>query len=271
MNLLRFVYPLCLREKLFFHLVAPKARYPETADKGIGLEYAPTRIYRLLETDWGHRQIAWMGFYERELSKRVSRLARRGGVLVDVGANIGYFSILWAALKPDNLVYAFEPSSRNFKMLKENVAAQKNPNQIKVFDYGLSKESGEFQFDFGPDDQSGWGGLTRVASSRSTPVLVRRLDEVLPSSLVVDFLKIDTEGADTWVLYGSERLLREKRIRAGIYEENRSRMSALGIQPHEAQTFLEGMGYHIHDNGSMVWFSADQSISRGGTQHSAQP
>ena len=69
-----------------------------------------------------------------------------------------------------------------------------------------------------------------------------RLDNELSNELI-EVLKIDVEGADTWVLEGCERLLRDKRIKRIFFEQNIGRMEQLGIQAGVAQTFLRDLGY----------------------------
>jgi len=126
----------------------------------------------LLNTDCMHRQIAWTGFYDLELSRRMAALARTGGVLVDVGTNIGYFTCLWAALNPNNTVYAFEPSPRNLQLLRQNQAAQSGADRIKIHDVAVGKQEGSLPFDVGPDEQTGWGGLATQDSHRTIQVEV---------------------------------------------------------------------------------------------------
>lgn len=61
-------------------------------------------------------QIALTGFYEYELSKKIVNLGKtsdRGGLLVDVGANLGYFSLLWLGADERNEAIAIEASPRN--------------------------------------------------------------------------------------------------------------------------------------------------------------
>lgn len=71
---------------------------------------------------------------------------------------------------------------------------------------------------------------------------VNRLDEIIDDS-EIDLLKIDVEGADTWVLMGAERLLRDKRIKQIWYEQNKPRLRQIGIQEDEHQLFLRSVGY----------------------------
>jgi FkbM family methyltransferase len=210
------------------------------------MHFAPASLPQLLPTDWGHRQIAWMGFYELELSRQIASLAQRGGVFVDVGANIGYFSCLWAALNVQNYVFAYEPAPRNLRMLQGNVAAQVGSGRIMVSDLAAGKEKGSFPFDSGPEEQTGWGGIAPRKSENSIDVEVERLDELLPTGLKIDVLKIDTEGADAWVLFGAKTLLKQKRIAHIFFENNPTRMVHLGIAPNTAEMFLKELGYRVN-------------------------
>ena len=69
------------------------------------------------------------------------------------------------------------------------------------------------------------------------------LDQTIRGDAIVDVLKIDVEGADTWVLQGAEKLLKERRIRQIYYEQNRGRMKVLGVLESEAADFLRSVGY----------------------------
>jgi len=227
---------------MYFH-VLDQNQEGKMPPHGVALQFAPVRIRALLSTDYGHRQILKLGYYERRLSSHIARLAKNGGVLIDVGANIGYFTMIWLALNPCNRAYAFEPSRRNFSMLRENLLSVRSPERAELFNCALGAESGLSNFHLGPPDQTGWGGLSK--SQSAVKVQVRRLDEVIPAGINVDVLKIDTEGADSWVIKGAERLLREKSIKSVYFEINQARMSSLGIKDGEAQDFLEALDYSV--------------------------
>jgi FkbM family methyltransferase len=254
MSPLRKIYPLWLREKLYFHPIFPRKVWPEGMEAA-PLEFAPVKISSLLKTDLGHRQIAWCGFYELDLSRRISSLAKQGGLLVDVGANVGYFSCMWAALNPQNEVYAFEPSPRNLVMLKKNISILPNPDAVKIFDHAVGREDGFFNFDIGPEEQSGWGGLATSQSARTIQIKVKRLDAIIPAGKTVSVLKIDTEGADTWVLMGAENLLRQKRIKNIFFEANLERMKLLEIPSDQVAKFLNGLDYKVSPLGDSEFFA----------------
>ena len=208
-------------------------------------------MHGLLPGDVISGNIAFHGFYDLALSRRIVQLAQKRSVFVDVGANMGYFSLLWAGSTPSGRVIAFEAAPRNIMLMKNNVSKNRLADRITLVPKAAGKHLGTIAFDAGPADQTGWGGISAAVSSTTIDVPLVRLDQELPDSLI-DVLKIDVEGADTWVLFGCEALLREKRIGTIFFEQNEGRMEALGIDSKEAQTFLRDLDY------TCVPFEGDQ-------------
>ena len=243
--LLMRMTPVGLRTRLFYRLYRHRREQFIGLFKSARLHYAPQVSMRLMPFDEGHSCIALTGVYELELTRRVVRAARAGGTLVDVGANYGYYSLLWAAQRPTNRVVAFEASPRNHSQIEENISRNGFDRQIELHRVAIGRVAGSLQFDIGPPDQSGWGGLSTAASSNTVAVDVVRLDELWSMGDDVGVLKIDVEGADTWVLQGAERLLKAKRIKAIYYEQNKPRMRELNIELREAEDFLRAMSYAV--------------------------
>jgi FkbM family methyltransferase len=184
--------------------------------------------------------IAFTGVYELPLSRRLFRLARRGGTLIEVGANLGYFTLLWAAADPANRVFAFEASPRNVELLTRNVARNGFDRRVRVFPQAAGREAGSLAFDPGPAGQTGWGGFSAAGP---VTVDVVRVDQAAEYPPEIAVLKVDVEGADAWALRGCERLLRERRVRQVWFEQNKPRMRALGIPADDAQQYLRSVGY----------------------------
>jgi FkbM family methyltransferase len=199
---------------------------------------------RLSRGDVGHAELAFTGIYEPEETEMISRIARdEGGLLVDVGANFGYYTLLWCGQRPDNRSIAFEASPLVLPRLKENIQRNRIEDRVRIVDAAASNTNGTASFDTGPADQTGWGGIApREASQASVEVRAQRLDSALAGASVT-LLKIDCEGAEAWVIEGASTLLAEKRIRHVCFEENKSRMSALGIAPNAAEQLLRSHGY----------------------------
>ena len=237
--------PLGLRTWMFYRFFRTRRARYGLLYAAAQLHHAPGVAMHLMPTDEGHACIAFTGVYELKLTRHLVAAARRGGVLVDVGANYGYYSLLWAAQQPHNRVVAFEASPRNFAPLEENIARNQFTERVELHRVALGRAAGSLEFDLGPTEQSGWGGLAGTASQNTLVVDVVRLDEVWLRADDIAVLKVDVEGADTWVLHGAQRLLQQQRIKAVYYEENKPRMRALGIEPGDAETFLVAMGYRV--------------------------
>lgn len=258
-KLFQKIQPLVLREKLYYRFFSKEAyRFPHLFDLA-SLEFAPNTRLKLEPKDVGHQVIAFCGFYELKLTRKIFALAKEGGLFIDVGANYGYFSCLWAAANSENRVIAFEASPRNISSLRHNITNNDFKSRVEIHDIALGKEVGNLPFSFMSEDQTGWGGLSLKDEMNTINVPVVTLDQFLTessySTSTIDVLKIDTEGADTWVLQGAYQLLKEKRIKHIFFEENKVRMSALGILSETAKDLLLSCGYQITPMGSGEWYA----------------
>jgi FkbM family methyltransferase len=211
----------------------------------------------LNSTDSGHQYLFLCGFYERAVTEHFERLRDEpGGLLVDVGANYGYFSILWCAGRPRNSAIAFEPSPDVYARLVDNVRKNSLTN-VQLNQLALGAESALVPFNLeGDQHQTGWGGLALQNDSQTIEVRCRTLDEIIEDhDEEVCVLKIDTEGADTWVLQGCSDLLRRKAIRHIFFEENPERMARLGIPRGAAQGLLSDFGYEVKRLEGSDWYA----------------
>jgi FkbM family methyltransferase len=158
----------------------------------------------LLQTkniDGIERCLIYDGVYEGVTTSVLKKYLKPDMTFVDVGANIGYYTLLGA--RRGGLVYAFEPEEKNFKDLIGNTRRNNFTNVIP-----LQKAVG-----------SECGSVTLYVSSEESGehsvVLKRHCNEMRKIEMVtldrtvshVDILKIDTEGNDYNVLLGAKRLL----------------------------------------------------------------
>ena len=133
-----------------------------TAFRSSCFDYRARVQMKLVPGDLISDSIAFLGLYDLSLTRLLCRLAREGGHLVDVGANLGYFSLLWAEANACNTVTAFEASPRNQELLRHNVGQNGFSARIQVRAEAVGRGNGEMEFDLGPEDQTGWGGLVLV-------------------------------------------------------------------------------------------------------------
>jgi FkbM family methyltransferase len=214
------------------------------------------RMHDLIPGDEISESIAFIGFYEWDLTRKIAERAVRGGLFVDVGANMGYFALLWAGLSASGKVIAVEASPRNVALLSNNIGQNRCEDRVTVIPKAAGDRNGSIVFDTGPIEQTGWGGIATGMPEHRIVVPMVRLDEELPDK-EIDLLKIDTEGADALVLFGCECLLKKQKIKAIYFEENADKMQRIGLERGEAQHFLQKMKYECHcfRGNETEWFA----------------
>jgi FkbM family methyltransferase len=234
-----------VRISLYFKIYrSRRQRWRELYDKA-DLHFAHGVRMNLWPTDEGHSSIAFTGIYELDLSQRLRAHAHSGGLLLDVGANYGYFSLLWAAASPRNRVISFEASPRNHAALRKNIISNGFESRIELREVAVGQRPGKQPFSVGCEEQTGWGGFCDTKDEATVQVPVVTLDSSISDREVVEVLKIDVEGADTWVLYGAQKLLQSKRIKNIYFEQNKGRLRKLGIGDNDAANFLHASGYEV--------------------------
>lgn len=245
--LFKYIYPLTLREKISrkFNQIFK----PTLLGKSVQLEFDRSILLDLNPNDVGHQDIILNGFYEYKLTSLITSLASKGGIMLDVGANYGYFSTLWANKKPNNKVHAFEASPLNLAPLENNIKNNNLSNCITLNPFAAGNENGIIKFNLANEqNQTGWGGISVDTNTSLIEVKVITLDKYCSDNNIseIEVLKIDTEGADTWVIYGAENMIKNKAIKNIFWEENLPRMGSLGIKSVEAHNFLKNYNYKIH-------------------------
>lgn len=151
------------------------------------------------------------GTLEPSVQEALRRKVRRGAVVYDVGANLGYVSLLAAVLTgPSGQVHAFEPLPENAEAIRETVAANGLENVV-VHEAAVSDTGGHAEF-LGVGEAS-WSHLADRGEHSGTRERLRVVtvaldDYPLPAP---DVVKIDVEGSEIAVLRGMRRLLEEAR------------------------------------------------------------
>ena len=185
------------------------------------------------------------GSYEPMETEYVRRSVSPGDTVVDVGAHIGYFTLLLSSLVgPDGKVYALEPDPENFRYLQKTVAAlpERNVELHHVAAWKREEMLPWHRSGSNPGDHSLLAGEGRTTTEQ---VEARRLDSIIPPGTVVDFLKVDVQGAEGGVLDGMARLLDEGQPRRMLLEFMPSQIRAAGYDPGEIFGMLLNRGYAI--------------------------
>lgn len=168
-----------------------------------------------LALDLRNEKDYWLGTYEPELQRAVQILVQPGMVAYDVGANIGYISLLLARrVGAQGKVYAFEALPENLERLRQNLALNYLTERVVVVQGAVAEKRGIMRFLVHTS-----GGMGKVEGSAgreeiyrtSIPVRSFSLDEFVyeESHAAPDVVKMDIEGGEVLALPGMERLLHE--------------------------------------------------------------
>lgn len=155
------------------------------------------------------------GHYEAEVESILSEQITRDTTFIDVGANVGYFTLLCSRLARN--VYAFEPVPAIFERLSNNVRLNGLGN-IRAFQLAVSKEKSRlrlFESRISPGHDS---TVKRLEHHTSIFVDAVSLDEEIDSSAQDIVMKVDVEGSEMDVLLGALGLIRSGRVSAIVVE-----------------------------------------------------
>ena len=193
----RFIRWLCAR-------VLPPIAYPVLIGPLRGMWF----ILRAAAGEGGGASV-YVNGVEPAKTRTLLSILRSGQVVFDVGANIGYYTLLAARqVGPSGHVVACEPSPRNISYLHRHVALNGATN-VTVIPAGCYDRSGLVGFEAGTDWAAGHlvDHATPANGNRQLVAIVS-LDEIVRASgLRPDVLKIDVEGAEMHVLQGASNTL----------------------------------------------------------------
>jgi FkbM family methyltransferase len=151
------------------------------------------------------RHACWLGIYERALQTVVAREVKPGGVFYDVGANVGFYSLLASVLIGSGKVFAFEPLPKNICYLKRHLELNRTEN-VEVFEVAISDQIGALPFL--AEETRAMGRLERGGNCF---VQSATLDALLQEGRIAppDYIKMDIEGAELLALRGASHIFRE--------------------------------------------------------------
>ena len=151
--------------------------------------------------------LVW-GSYEKDVTQLIKTVLRPGDVAIDLGAHIGYYTLLFASLVGERgKVFAFEPEPSNFELLTRNIRLNGYGN-ITAERLAVSGLDGKIRLYL--MDRTGLGHSVHTHGPKKPFIEVRsaRLDNYLGAAgKRIDFIKMDIEGGEYAALRGMESLL----------------------------------------------------------------
>ncbi len=202
----------------------------------------------------------------------VKKILKEDDIFLDVGANIGVYSLIAASKITNGKIYAFEPSINCLPLLHENISLNQIGEKMQVIEKVVSDKTGFLDFDISSvSDYNhislGSQAKPRTASSayskKSSAYLKNRdLNSEkgivkLPSTTLDDFIsgnkiphikliKIDVEGTETLVLRGLQKSLKSQLVDILIVEVSDWTSKRFDFSPEEVFKFLKGFDFNLY-------------------------
>ncbi len=197
--------------------------------------------------------IAESGIYEPVETALLQALIEPGNCVLDIGANLGYYSTLIADwLGGSGVVHAIEPDLDNFELLNENTAKFQQEGLIKLYPLALGDKVGSEKL-FRSKDNAGMHRLydSVCCDGSFTEVEVCRGDDL--ALMPVDFIKIDIEGYEQFALCGLRNTLNQSPNVKILCEFSPLAMLEAGASPVEWLRIIKSFGFVVIGHNGKEW------------------
>jgi FkbM family methyltransferase len=189
------------------------------------------------------------------LKQVLPRLIEKDSNCLDIGAHKGYFIDLFRTLAPNGEHYAFEPLPELYDELRT-----KYP-EVRSMQLALSNTTGNTTFNKVVGSLA-WSGLKpqeypQELEVQEIIVQTNRLDNVLPQSKKIDFIKIDVEGAEMEVLKGAIGLITRYKPRI-LFEHALIHTSHYHVTPTEIFNYFSAIGMDVYRCDLSLQYSEQQ-------------
>lgn len=173
---------------------------------------------------------------------RLGRVVRPGMTVLDIGAHVGFYTLLLARLAaPGGRVVAVEPAPGNLDLLRRNIAPGP-PVPIEVLPVAAGAEDRDRSLRLGTSsDTHSFYEHPLAGRTQTALVAQRRLDRLLPAP--PDFVKVDVEGAELEALAGLEGVMTPDSPRAILVEVNPACLAAAGTSARALVDWLDRHGF----------------------------
>ena len=260
-----------VNKKLPFFLLPLRALYRYIASR----IFNSVRLFQIKKNNikylvWANEDIGkrliLQGGYETNELLAFHRLIRQGDVCVDVGGNVGIFSLNFAkCCKNEGKVYVIEPIRKN-QLVIELAAIVNGIDNIQIFPFALSDRDGEVVLEIPSID----GAYAYIKNSDQTGSVANLTVRCLPLDVFVneqnimriDILKIDVEGAEMLVLEGGKAILSDpvRRPRVVMVELVDEFLNRYGSNVSDVLSMMGSLGYqpfYAHGNGELLAYKRE--------------
>jgi FkbM family methyltransferase len=236
-------------------LVPPALHFPVSGQISVPVEdFQPLKL-RVNPTCFLGKVLFWEGMdgFEPAVHRVFRSLIGRSDMFLDIGANIGFYSLLAAKYNPAAKVHCFEPLPASFGYLSANIQLNQ-AHSVQAHRLALSNETGPTtffyainpKFPFIAEQLTSTGSLDQEQANRTTELAEAQVDQVTLDEFVpslgpgrIDLIKLDTEATEHLVMDGARATITAHRpiilcevLPGKVEKEIQSRVEAMQYVPY---------------------------------------
>jgi len=203
------------------------------------------------------QQLFWYGYYEKGLGIILKKFVKPGDIFLDIGANIGYFSLLVANNIPTAKVISFEPVNDLFQKLRNNISINDFKN-ITAINAAVGEVNEERELFLSGSDNLGMSSFQQPEnfSGKREMVKVVTIDEWFKRAGLakIDIIKLDVEGSEFAALKGMKEVSQNFKPII-IVEINPETLSMFRLMPVDIYVYLNKLnfaGFIISESGELA-------------------
>ncbi len=197
--------------------------------------------------------LAWNRIYDPFETKVMLSLVRPKDVIVDIGAHIGYYTLLFSKITgKSGKVFAFEPGQSIFMILKENVRINNYTDRVVTVNKAVSSENNrEINLYLNNSNP----GMNRIFKSEKYGKITDPIEKIGTISVdgyfsrnpvqKIDFVKLDIEGSEYGAIKGMQQTLKNNESIKIITEFHPTSIREFGVEPIEFLELLDSFGFEI--------------------------
>ncbi|MEW5856274.1 MAG: FkbM family methyltransferase [Cyanobacteriota bacterium] len=240
-----WTHPNCRHQKIpsvlrFFNWQA----YKRFTHRHRDLQLLPNVKLRCYPDSASAATVLYCGLYDYDEMNFLLRYLRPEDSFLDIGANIGVYTLLAASKIQSGSIHSFEALPKNYERLQENIKLN-SLEQVKTHAIAVSNQTGSVALNLAEGDSMPF--ITHSATDSTLTVPTDTLDNQLQPYSVsnLTLAKMDIEGAELLALKGAVSLLKQQRPYVWILEINDS-VNHFGYRKEDVVDFLHSFGYSLY-------------------------
>ena len=218
--------------------------YKRLTHKYLDIQILPEVKLRCYPDSYSAAAVLYCGLYDYDEMNFLLRYLRAEDSFLDIGANIGVYTLLAASIIDSGNIHSFEVLPKNYQRLQENLHLNQF-KQVKTYDVAVSDRSGTIALNLAEGDSMPF--ISNTATNKSISVTTNTLDNLLQNQSLdnLTLAKMDIEGAELLALKGAKNLLNQTYPPVWIMEINDT-VNNFGHQKQEVVKLLHDYRYSLY-------------------------